>query len=160
MNRLRTGLIALVILTAFLFWWFHPNQALKRRTKGLMQTLTLVEGTGSGSRNLKIGPLSRAIADQVTISGAGDQRAEGIFHRDSIESGFAWLATNARSTRFQIRRIESVTITGDTGIVQADIEAQVILPREIPLDGNYSMTLTWQNDGSAWRLIAAEWQPS
>ena len=159
MNRLLTGIGVLAIIAGFLVWWFHPHQVLKRRTKGLMQTLTLVEGAGAASRNLKIYPLARAIADEVELSGSGDQRAEGVFSRSQIESGFSWLARNARHTRFQIRRIESVTRSGGTGVVRAVIDAEVVLQQDTPLHGPYFMTLTWQNDGNSWRLVAAEWQP-
>jgi len=159
MKRLTTALVTLAVLTGFLFWWFHPNQTLKRRSNGLMRTLTIPEGAGAASRNLKSSPLSRAIADQVTLSGAGDSRAEGVFHRGNIEAGFAWFVRNARSSRFQIRRFENITVTGDTGVVRARIDANVQLPKDTPLDGSYSMTLTWHNDGSSWRLVAAEWQP-
>jgi len=159
MNRLFAGIGILVIVAGFLIWWFHPHQVLKRRTKGLMETLTLVEGAGAASRNLKIYPLARVLADKVTISGAGDKRAEGDFSSASIESGFSWLTRNARFTRFQIRRIESIRRSGDIGVVHALIDADVVLQQETPLQGPYSMTLTWQNDGSSWRLIAAEWQP-
>lgn len=159
MNRLIPGLVALLLLCGFLFWWFHPHQALKRRTKGLMNTLTLVEGAGAASRNLKLSPLSRAIADEVTVTGSGDRRAEGIFQRGSIEAGFAWLTRNARSSHFHIRRFETVSVSGEIGTVIASVDATVILPKDTPLDGLYSMTLTWRSDGSTWRLTAAEWQP-
>ncbi len=159
MNRLLTGIAVVILLCGFLFWWFHPQQALKRRTKGLMNTLTLVDGAGAASRNLKLGPLSRAITDDVEISGAGDRRAEGTFRRESIEAGFAWLSRNARSTSFQIRRFESISISGDTGVVTATVDAMVILPRETPLDGEYSMTLTWRNNSESWQLTGAKWQP-
>lgn len=157
MKRILTGIGLLAILAGFLIWWLHPHQVLKRRTKGLMETLTLVEGAGPASRNLKIYPLARAIADEVEISGSGDRRSEGAFNRSQIESGFSWLTRNARFTRFQIRRIESVTRSGDTGVVRALIDAEVILQQETPLQGPYFMTLTWQNADNKWRLVAAEW---
>lgn len=160
MNRLLTGTVVLAIVAGFLVWWFHPNQILKRRTKGLMATLTLAEGAGAASRNLKIHPLSRAIADEVRISGAGDRRAEGTFSRGQIESGFSWLTRNASHTRFQLRRVESVTIQGSQGVVRAIVDAEVELKQHpSPLQGRQSVTLTWNNVESSWQLIAAEWNP-
>ncbi|MFU8893780.1 MAG: DUF4440 domain-containing protein [Luteolibacter sp.] len=159
MKRLPTTLGIVVIIAGFLVWWFHPHQALKRRSNGLMETLTIAEGSGTASRNLKVSPLSRMMAEEVTIIGAGDRRAEGTFPRSSVTAGFSWLARNARVTRFKIQRFESITRSGDTGVVHALIDAEVALKQETPLQGAYSMTLTWQNDGSAWRLAAVEWQP-
>jgi len=159
MNRFLTGIGVLAIVIGFLIWWFHPHQVLKRRTKGLMETLTLVEGAGAASRNLKIYPLARALAGEVEISGSGDPRSEGVFSSSSIESGFSWLTRNARFTRFQIRRIESINRSGDLGVVHALIDAEVVLKESTPLHGPYFMTLTWQKDEHSWRLIAAEWQP-
>ena len=159
MNRLLTSAAVLAVLAGFLVWWFHPNQVLKRRTKGLMQTLTLAEGAGAASRNLKIHPLSRVIAEEVRISGSGDTRAEGVFTRGQIESGFSWLTRNARSTRFQTRRIESVAIHGSEGIVRAVVDGHVELDRQTPLQGQHTVTLTWSHDGDSWRLVAADWSP-
>ncbi len=157
MNRLTTGAAALAILTGFLVWWFHPDQVLKRRTKGLMNTLTLAEGAGAASRNLKLAPLSRAVGDRVLITGSGDHRADGTFTRDEIESGFAWLTRNARFTRFRIRSYESVAIDGREGVVRAVVEGHVELRDRTPLEGTHHATLTWNHDGDSWRLVAADW---
>jgi len=159
MKRLLTGIGILAIVAGFLIWWFHPHQVLKRRTNGLLKIMTVAEGSGAASRALKVSPLSRMMAEKVSISGSGDQRAEGTFPRPSVEGGFSWLVRNARFTRFKIQRFDSITVSGVTGVVHASIEAEVALKQETPLQGAYTMTLTWQNDGSAWRLAAAEWQP-
>ena len=157
MNRLLTTAAILAVIAGFLIWWFHPNQVLKRRTKNLMDTLTLAEGAGAASRNLKIYPLSRALADEVRISGPGDSRADGVFTRQQIESGFSWLTRNARHTRFQTRRIESVTIQGRQGMVRAEVDSHVELQQQTPLQGPANVTLTWNHDGKSWQLTAAEW---
>lgn len=159
MNRALTGIAILLALCGFLLWWFHPQQTLKRRSKSLMNTLSLAEGAGAASRNLKLNSLSRAIADEVTVAGSGDRRADGTFRRESVEAGFTWLTRNARSSRFRIRHFDSVTISGDVGTVIASVDAEVILPENTPLDGIYSVTLSWRGHANAWRLTAAEWHP-
>lgn len=157
MNRLFTSLGALAVVTAFLVWWFHPTQALKRRTKNLMETLTLVEGAGTASRNLKVGTISQAIAGEIELSGSGDRRAEGTFSRSQIESGFAWLTQGARSTRFELIGFDSVTINGDTGTVRARVDARVDLKQGESMNGPHRVTLVWHDDGQSWRLTRAEW---
>lgn len=157
MNRLLTGTAVIAVIAGFLVWWFQPSQVLKRRTKSLMETLTLAEGAGAASRNLKIYPLSRAIGDEVRITGAGDRRAEGVFTRNQIESGFSWLTRSARFTRFQTRRIESVTIQGNQGVVRAIVDTHVELQQQTPLHGQHNVSLTWSHDGDSWRLTSADW---
>jgi len=159
MNRNLTALAALAIVSGFLVWWFQPSQALKRRTNGLMETLTLAEHAGPASRNLKINPLSAAIADEIEILGAGDRRAEGTFSRSDIEAGFAGLAKLARSTRFRILGFDDVTVRGDTGTVRARVDARVELEDRRPLDGTYQVTLVWRKEDGTWRLTRAEWSP-
>ena len=159
MNRALTGTAILLALCGFLVWWFHPAQTLKRRSKSLMNTLTLAEGAGAASRNLKLNPLARAIADEVTLRGTGSRRANGTFQRESIEAGFSWLTRNARSSRFQIRQFDSIAISGNVATVTATVDAEVILPDATPLDGIHTVTLTWLGEGNAWRLTACEWHP-
>jgi hypothetical protein len=159
MKRPLAMLGVLAIAVAVLVWWFQPAQALKRRTKALMETLTLLDGAGAASRKMKIRPMSEAVADEVEIRGAGDDRADGVFTRSEIEAGFAWLAGSAKSTRFRILDFEAVTIEGDTGVVTADVDATVVLDENRPLDGPHRVTLVWRHDGNSWRLTRAEWQP-
>ena len=159
MKRPLAMLGALAIATAILVWWFQPAQTLKRRTKALMQTLTLVDDAGSVSRKMKIRPLSDTVADEVELRGAGDDRAEGVFTRSQIESGFAWLAGSAKSARFRVLDFESVEVVEDTGTVTARVDARVVLENHLPLDGPHRVTLVWHHDGDSWRLARAEWMP-
>lgn len=159
MKRPLAMLGLLVIATAVIVWWFQPAQALKRRTKSLMETLTFADGAGAASRKMKIRPLSEAVADEVEIRGAGDDRADGMFDRSEIEAGFAWFAGSARSSRFRILDFESVTVEGDTGTVTAEVDATVVLDENRPLDGPHRVTLVWRHDGNSWRLTRAEWTP-
>lgn len=159
MKRLLTAIGIMAIVAGFLIWWFHPHQTLKRRTTGLVNILTVADGSGTASRNLKVSPFSRMMADEITISGAGDRRADGTFSRSSVEAGFSWFVRNATFSKFKIQRFESISHSGTTGVVHARIIADVGLKQETPLQGTYSMTLTWQNDGTSWRLAAADWQP-
>lgn len=157
MTRPLAGLLALLVTTGLLVWWFHPKQVVKRRVNSLMETLTLAEGAGTAARNLKAYPLNRLLAPQVELSGAGDRRAEGTFARSEIESGFSWLAQNARSTRFETRSFESVTITGGRAVVRAVVDARVELGSDVLLDGAHDLRLDWQRDDDGWRLDAATW---
>jgi len=159
MKRPLAGLLALLVITGFLIWWFHPRQVVKRRVNSLMDTVSLAEGAGTAARNLKAYPLNRLLATQVELSGTGDRRADGAFSRSEIEAGFTWLAQNAQSTRFATRRFESITLTGDRAVVRAIVDARVVLGGEMLLDGAHDVRLDWRREDDGWRLTSASWEP-
>ncbi len=159
MKRLIVGAGVLLVTVGFLVWWFHPDHVLKRRTRSLLDTLTLAEGAGTAARNLKAYPLNRLLAAQVELVGTGDRRADGVFSRSEVESGFSWLATNARSSSVVVRRFEAVTRDGDRGEVRVVVDARVELRDAVALDGPHDVRLGWVRGDDGWRLESAEWRP-
>jgi hypothetical protein len=148
-------------LTGFLFWWFSPTQVLKRRTHNLLETLTLDAGASRSSRQLGVYSLNALLAPEVELSSATISEANGTFERSDIESAYTWLCNNARQSRFEAVRIESVNVAGDAGTVILTLNALVELSNYRPADGDYQVTLRWrQGEDHAWQLAAATWAES
>lgn len=157
MKRISILAAALIILAAFLFWWFSPTQVLKRRTMTLLDTLTMDAGTGKSGRQLGVYRLNSLLAEQVELSTPTIEQANGTFDRSELESGFSWICQQAKQTRFLLDEIQSIDVASDRGKVVFTLEALVELPSDNPADGKFEVTFQWQRENDIWRLYSAEW---
>lgn len=157
MKRLLFPAAIGLLLAAFLFWWFSPGQVLKRRTLVLLETLTLEKSAGLSSRQLGAYSLNALLASEVTLENPAIEEANGGLERSEIESAFSWLCQQAKQTRFELRRLESVTVSGDAGVVSCTLEALVELPSYRPADGIYQASFRWRREDDGWRLESARW---
>ncbi len=157
MKRIYILAAALLILSAFLFWWFSPTQVLKRRTMILLDTLTMDASTGKSGRQLGVYRLNSLLAEQVELSTPTIERANGTFDRAELESGFSWICQQAKQTRFVLDEIQSIDVASDRGKVVFTLEALVELPSYNPADGQFQVTFQWQREKDVWRLSSAEW---
>jgi len=157
MKRFAIPSVALLLLAAFLFWWFSPTQILKRRTLSLLETLTMDAGTSKASRQLGAYSLNALLAPEVELHTPTIDEANGTFERSELESAFSWLARQAKQTRFKLDEFQSVKISGDRGEVAFSLDALVELPAYRPADGRFQVTFHWQREENAWRLAGAEW---
>lgn len=157
MKRFIIPSAALLVLAAFLFWWFSPTQVLKRRTHSLLETLTMDAGTGKSTRQLGAYSLNALLAREVELSTPTIDQANGTFERSELESAFSWLCQQAKQTHFELDEFRAVNISGDRGEVVFSLEALVELPTYRPVDGRFGVTFRWQREEESWRLTGAEW---
>jgi hypothetical protein len=155
----RISLIAAVtvVIAAFLFWWLSPTQVLKRRTEKLLSVLTFDEGRNLVSSQMSGYSLNALVAKELTLETPTVAEANGTFDRDQIETGFAWLGTQSKFTKFKVREFQSVSVNGDQATVEAKIDGTVVLAEYRPVDGLYNVTLHWQREEDGWRLTKAKW---
>ena len=150
-----------VVLAVFIglgAWWFSPVQVLKRRTASFLSTITLDAGAGRASRQMATYSLNRILASEVQLDTPTIPEANGNFERSELESGFSWLANQAKQTRFEIQEIRSVVVTGATATVDLRLEGLVELPHYRPADGIYDVIFEWVKGEDGWRLVHATWQ--
>jgi hypothetical protein len=157
MKRMMIPALALALLAGFAVWWFSPAQVIKRRTNSLLETLTLDAGTGRAARQMGVYSLNALLAAEVQLETPTIDQANGTFDRADLESAYTWLCGQARQMRFDMRRIHSIDVTGDRGIVEFSLEALVELPTYRPADGNYRVTFEWRREEDTWRLARATW---
>jgi hypothetical protein len=148
------GLALLVILA---IWWFSPTQVLKRRTQSLLSTLTLDSGSGRASRTLATYSLNGLLAPRVELNTPTIREANGTFERQEMESAFTWLANQAKQTRFELKKIHSVTVDADFAKVNLTLFGLVELPHYRPADGTYEVIFDWKKGEDGWRLTRADW---
>lgn len=149
--------VAAVLFVAFLVWFLSPVQVVKRRTNKLMNTLTMEEGSGGTGRQFNVLALGNLIAEEITLETPDIEAANGEHGRDVINSGFSWLAGNAKFTKFEVVEFHSVVVDGDKATVSAKIEGVVVLPTYRPADGLYEVELDWKKEDDGWRLARSKW---
>ena len=157
MKRLAISLVILALLAGFAFWWFSDTQVLKRRTQSLLTTLTLDSGKGKVGRQMGAYSLNSLLASQVKLDTPTIKEANGSFQRDELESAYSWLCSQAKETRFELKKIRSVTVTGDQATVELTLVGLVVLPQYRPVDGTFDVTYEWQKEKDGWRLTRASW---
>lgn len=157
MKRLLYPSAFCVLLAGFLFWWFSPGQVLKRRTLVLFEKLTLAKTAGTSSRQLGVYSLNALLAPEVTLENPAIEEANGSFDRSEIESAFSWLCQHAKQTRFELKDLDSIAVSGDMGTVSCTLEALVELPSHRPADGIYHADFQWRRGDDGWRLESARW---
>ena len=158
MKRYAIAALLVAVLVALAFWWFSPAQVVKRRTKTLLQTLTLEPGSGSAGRQMGTYSLNALLAPQVELENPTIKEASGSFERSEMESAFSWLCTAAKQTRFELEDFHSVTVDGDQAKVEFTLKGLVELPTYRPADGRYDATFDWVKEEDGWRLKRASWK--
>ncbi len=157
MKRLAISLVILAALGGLAYWWFSDTQVLKRRTQSLLTTLTLDSGQGKVGRQMGAYSLNALLSSQVKLDTPTIKEANGTFQREELESAYSWLCNQAKETRFDLKRIRSVTINGDQATVELTLVGLVVLPQYRPVDGTFDVTYEWQKEKDGWRLTSASW---
>jgi hypothetical protein len=157
----RQAIIAVILLLAAgaTVWWFSPTQVVKRRTSGLLDSLTFSASTGSAYRQASGYGFSSYLAESVELDNPTFPLANGVFDRGTLEAGYSGLANQARESRFDIETFDSITVDGDLATVRATVEGLVQLPDYRPADGRYEVEFHWQKESDGnWRLTRAVWR--
>lgn len=158
MRRLLIPLVLLLAIAGGLFWWFSPEQVVKRQTKELLTAFTFSPGSSKANREMAGLNLTRLLAPQVSIDVPDAENASGSFSRSDIDSAFHWLCTAAKETRFNLQHYNSIVLNGDEATVSATIDAFVDLPSYRPADGPGEATLVWKKAQDGWQLTTLVWR--
>jgi hypothetical protein len=151
MRRIAFPVITIALLGILAIWWYRPSQVLQRRTRKILHTLTLPQGTDRPGRQMGIYSLNALLASQVEFEAPPSlDQASGFFDRSEVESAFSWLCEQAK-------QIHSVQIAGDQADVAFSIVALVELPTARLVDGPFEVVFHWQMENDTWRLARAKW---
>lgn len=155
-------LIAIVVLLAVLIpvgmWWSSPEQAVMRRTKHLMDVLTLSEGSGGPLRQAKVFSMNAMLAPEVELSVPDIADANGTFDKQEMESAFSWICQNAKRSQFRITEFREVVISGEDAKVRVFAEGYLDLGGIRPADGDFDVTIHWVKGGDGWRFGKVSWK--
>ncbi|BCU77507.1 hypothetical protein [Luteolibacter sp. LG18] len=151
-------LVLLLALTGGLFWWFSPEQVVKRRTKELLGVFTLAPGTSKANRELGALKLTGLIGPRLEVDVPEAPDASGSFGRADVESGFHALCGMAKETRFSIQKFNSITLTNDQATVSATLDALVDLNSYRPADGPGEATFVWNKTKDGWQVTTIVWR--
>jgi hypothetical protein len=157
MKKPLLAVAALVLLGLTAYWWYSPNQVLKRRTVVLLETLNMESGTGKASRQMGLYTISAMLAPDVVLESPSIEQANGEFPRQELESAFSALCEHSKECRFEKPEFESVSASGADADVVFTVRAMVELGGSRPVDGIYRVKLHWRNPEGNWLLTRAQW---
>ncbi len=158
MKKLRIALIAAIVLIPLGMWWFSPEQVIMRRTKHLMEVLSLDEGTGGPLRQAKVFSMNGMLAPEVELVIPDVSDANGTFDKAEMEAAFSWICENAKQSRFDVTAFRKVDINGDTATVSFLAEGYLEIGGGRPADGKHEVTIVWKKGGDGWRYDKIEWK--
>jgi hypothetical protein len=158
MKKLWIALIAAALLIPLGMWWFSPEQVVMRRTKHLMEVLSLSEGSGGPLRQAKVFSMNALLAPYVELVIPDIADANGTFDKVELESAFSWICENAKDSRFDVTAFRDVTMAGDTATVRFLAEGYIEVSSVRPADGNFEVTIVWKEGGDGWRFNKVTWE--
>lgn len=157
MKKVWIALIAAALLIPLGMWWFSPEQTVMRRTKHLMEVLSLDKGTSRPLRQAKVLSMNGLLAPQVELVIPEIPEANGTFDRQEMESAFSWICQNAKHSRFDVTSFSNVKVKGDTATVSFLTEGYLELGSGRPADGSHDVTVVWKKGGDGWRYDKVVW---
>ena len=149
---------ALAVLVPLGMWWFSPEQAVMRRTKHLMEILTLSGVPGTPMRQAKVYSMNALLAPEVELVVPDVPDANGSFDKEEMEAAFSWICQNAKRSRFDVVAFRDVDVVGDTATVRFLTEGYMELSTGRPADGRYEVTIVWKKGGDGWRYDKIAWK--
>lgn len=158
MKKLWITLIAAALLIPLGMWWFSPNQVIMRRTKHMMEVLTLSADSKGPMRQANVYSMNGMLAPDVELVVPEIAEANGTFDKLELESAFSWICQNAKESRFDVTAFRDVAVNGDTAIVTFLAEGYLDLGSIRPADGTFDVTIVWKKGRDGWRYNKIVWK--
>lgn len=155
MKRLIVGLAVLAAVVGFALWWFSPRQVVMRRTRALLDTVTVDAGSGNASRGLQASGIDGFLAKNVKLE-VPDEEASGSWSRDLVGAGFRYVAVECDFTRFELESIESLQIEEDKAVLDGWVDAEVQVDKKTRVSGRYRTEFTWTRGDSKWQISSVK----
>jgi len=158
MKKLWFILAALLILVPLGLWWFSPEQVVMRRTRHLMEVLTISQGSGGPIRQAKVFSRNAMLAPEVELESPDIPDANGSFDKQELESAFSWICQNSKSSEMRVAEFRSVEVNDKTAKVRVIVKGYLELPTYRPADGTFNVTIDWIRAGDGWRFTKIVWK--
>ncbi len=153
------GFVALaVIAVAILVWWYAPARVVERRTRALLEVVSIPPGTGGAARLMRPDSLRPFLSETVRFKTPADE-VNGALDRDDIVAGFAHVATQAKETRFRMVARRALAVTGDHANIRLVLDARANLAGHPWNNGRYDASIDWQKTKDGWQVTAVEISP-
>ncbi len=158
MKKLIAAAVVLAILIPLGVWWFSPEQVVMRRTKHLMEVVSLQKGAAGPLRQAKVFSMNGMLANEVELSIPDIADANGTFDKTEMESAFSWICQNAKHSHFEVSEFRDVEVSGDKATVHFLVEGYMELGSGRPADGTFDVTIVWKKGGDGWRYDKIVWK--
>lgn len=158
MKKLLIFIGVLIVAIPLVMWWTSPGQQVKRKTKHLMDVLSLAEGAGGPLRQAKVFSMNGILANEVKVSAPEIDDANGFFDKQEMESIFSWICQNAKGSDFQIVEYQSVEVSGEEAEAVVLVDGYMEVAGYRPVDGSYKATISWRKGEGGWRFYEVIWE--
>jgi hydroxymethylpyrimidine/phosphomethylpyrimidine kinase len=139
-------------------WWFSAEQVVMRRTKHLMDVMTISDGTGRAMRQAKVFSMNAMLAPEVSLTIPDIADANGTFDKQEMEAAFSWICQNAKESAFQVTDFREIVISGEKAKVHFTVEGFMEQGGRRVADGSFDVTIHWVKADDGWRYDAVTWK--
>ena len=150
--------VAVLVLIPIGIWWSSPEQVVIRRTKHLMDVLTITSGTSSPFRQAKVFSMNALLQPNVEIVTPEISDSNGTFDKQEIESAFSWICKQAKESEFLVTDVQDLEIDGDRAVINVLVKGFRQPPRYRPEDDTHDVEITWEKTGDGWRYSRVVWK--
>lgn len=157
MKKAIFPMLVLLVVGAFLVWWFSPTQEVKRKTDRLLELMSFEKGSGKAGRQTGVYSMNALLAQEVELSSDSNPEVNGMRERQELESAYAWLAEHVVESSFERVSFDKVEIREPLAEVELTVDGVVELPGSKPVNGRHKVFLLWMKEENAWRLGHARW---
>jgi hypothetical protein len=158
MKKLWILIAALVLFIPLGVWWFSPENVVMRRTKHLMEVVSMSDGAGGPLRQAKVFSMNAMLAPEVELVIPDISDANGTFDKQEMESAFSWICQNAKSSDFRITEFKKIAVQGEKAEVIIEVKGFMELPMGKPADGSFNVNIAWVKGGDGWRFEKIVWK--
>ena len=157
-KRLIVGVLIIAAMVGFALWWYSPRQVILRRTRSLLDTVSIDASSGRAARGLQASGIDGFLAPKLVLD-VPDEEATGSWSRYDVEAGFRYVAVRSDFTRFRLDTIESLEITDDHATLRGWIDSEVQIDKKTRLSGRYLTEFGWTKGDDRWRIseVKMDW---
>lgn len=160
--RRRISIFALIVvlLLAFVGWWYSPTQVLKRRCDSFFNVISFSEKQAPAARHVQALKLADYLDRDVAISGKKlPEEIESPVSRGEMQAIFSAASDACRFIAITDRKFEFIGITGDDATVQALVKVAIGHPEgDKGFSGTHRLMLSWHRAKQVWGLTKVAWE--
>lgn len=150
------SLVALIVVTGYLVWWFNPTQIITRQTNGVIKSLDIAETATKTYRALKTNSFSNYLANTVAcrVDIANYHRE---LSRDELIEGHHYFAhqvkwASAKASETSVEIIDDMQATS-----HSLIDFSLNTKKSESIREKVTIKMDWKkNEAGKWQLTALE----
>lgn len=159
MKRWLPASIALLGAVILLVWWKAPARVVERRTRALLEVITVPASSGKPARLMRPNSLAPFLAPSISFLTPANE-VNGDLENHDVLAGFGHVASAATETRFTMLDVRSVEVAGDAATIRFELEVYTDLHGHDSANGRHEARIDWRKADGDWRVVAVDVRPN